>query len=117
MFVGVLVMKEEGTLNIEYTQTNSSRLILSPNYHGSLNNAQEETEVVISSLPNTFWLNLVYQASIPVSWGGCDDWPLLIHSSSKSHISAKLGCGDVHFNSDVPAGRWCTVYGSLNLNY
>ena len=98
-------MKEEDTLYIVYSPTSSSGIILSPGYSEGFTNTEGNTKIVISSLPNKFWLNLVYQPAVPSSSSpsGCDEFPFLIYNSdSTSPIAAKVGCGNVHFNKDVP---------------
>lgn len=97
-------MIEEATLAINYTQGNSSGLILSPNSSNGFNNTNGMTKVVMSFLPNTFWLNLVYLPGTPTS-NGCDTAPFLLYNgSSTSLITTKLGCGSVRVNSEVLAG-------------
>ena len=96
-------MKEEDTLNIDYSPTSSSGIIFSPDFPKDLTNTAGNTKIVISSLPNKFWLNLMYLPATPSSTDGCDEFPFLIcNGDSTSPIAAKVGCGNVHFNKDVP---------------
>jgi hypothetical protein len=96
-------MKEEDTLYIVYSPTSSSGIILSPGYSEGFTNTEGNTKIVISSLPNKFWLNLVYLPATPSSTDGCAEFPFLIYNGdSTSPIAARIGCVNVYFNKDVP---------------